>query len=83
MFARMHAEFLDRIFFFDTKDYALNSEYFTPAYLVKVYKDNINKDCTLDLMEYAEELLDINPAAKLHDFVDFLQQRVDWGEEPR
>ena len=83
MFARMHAEFLDRIYFFDTKDYALNSEYFTPAYLVKVYKDNINKDCTLDLMEYAEELLDINPAAKLHDFVDFLQQRVDWGEEPR
>lgn len=82
LFARMHAEFLDRIYFLDTKDYALKCYYFTPNDLVEVYKNSINRDCSLDLLRYAKGLLDINPAAKLRDFVDYVQLRSGEGDEP-
>lgn len=73
MYARMHVGFLERIYFFDTKEYVFNYEYFTPDYLVKVYKEKVNKDTPLDLMEYATELLEINPMAKLLDFIEYIK----------
>ena len=71
--SRKHAEFLDRIYFFDTKDYALACYYYTPKDMAREYRDSINKETTIDLEKYAKELLDINPAAKLNDFLDYLE----------
>lgn len=74
MLSRKHAEFLDRIYFFDTKDYSLGCDYFTPAYMAWVYRNNVNKETSIDLERYAKELLEVNPSAKLNDFVEYLLQ---------
>ena len=76
LYSGMHAKFLDRIYFFDTKEYALNDEYFTPEYLAWAYRNNINNETSPDLIMYARELLEINPAAKLNDFVGYIQMRM-------
>ena len=80
VFSEKHAKFLDRIYFFDTKTYVFNDEYFTPEYLARMYRNNINNKTYLDLVEYAKELIEINPAAKLNDFVEYIQMRVDTEE---
>lgn len=72
MLSRKHAEFLDRIYFFDTKDYSLACYYFTSADMAREYRDNVNKETSIDLEKYAKELLEINPAATLNDFVEYL-----------
>ncbi|MBQ0090581.1 MAG: hypothetical protein KBT27_14745 [Prevotellaceae bacterium] len=77
VFSEMHARFLDRIYFFDTKEYALNDEYFTPECLARMYREKMNNKTSLDLVVCAKELLEINPAAKLNDFVEFIQMKVD------
>lgn len=77
VFSEKHAKFLDRIYFFDTKTYVFNDEYFTPEYLARIYRNNINNKTYLDLAEYAKELIEINPAANLNDFIEYIQMRVD------
>ena len=38
-----------------------------------MYRNNVNKETSIDLEKYAKELLEINPAAKLNDFLDYLE----------
>ena len=80
LYSKMHAEFLDRVYFFDTKEYALMDEYFTPEYLACAYINTVNEKTSLDLIMYAKELLEINPAAKLNDLVGYIQMRADEAE---
>ena len=80
LYSKMHAEFLDGVYFFDTKEYALMDEYFTPEYLACAYINTVNEKTSLDLIMYAKELLEINPAAKLNDLVGYIQMRADEAE---
>ena len=43
--------------------------FFTPA---RVYRDDVNKEMTIDLEKYVQELLGVNPAANLRDFIEYL-----------
>lgn len=42
--------------------------------MAREYRDNVNKETSIDLERYAKELLEVNPSAKLNDFVEYLLQ---------